>query len=102
MYRYESKADAIYQFCKPNLGGISFHGETNADDDSIRNLDNYCECIIRMLEDMEATAKQTDGRYERSAQKLNRKIATYCGWIAEEVEYIQSLCVEVDDSSFFD
>ena len=97
MYAYESKGDAIYQFCKPNLGGISFHGETNADDNSIRNLDNYFDCILYMLEDIEATAKQTNGRYEMSAKELNSKIATFCEDLKEEVEYIQTFTQNNED-----
>lgn len=64
----------IYEFIKPNLGNIAFHGETNADNESIKNIGKYEDLLYYLIDDLHRTYMQVDGRSESSAKEINKEI----------------------------
>ena len=63
----------IYNFIKPHLGNIDFHGETNSDKKSLENLEKYEQLITELLYKINEVYGDTENRYEFSGKQLHKK-----------------------------
>ena len=63
----------IYEFIKPNLGKVAFHGETYADAKSVENIKKYEDLLYYILQDLEDVYDVTKDRYEYSAKEINKE-----------------------------
>lgn len=61
----------IYEFIKPNLGNVSFHGETYKDEESVENVRKYEDLLYYLIEDLCETYCKTQNRHEASGKEIN-------------------------------
>jgi len=76
----------IYEFIRPNLGVIDFHGETNADIKSFENIKKYEDVLYYMLQDLEDVFDETKNRGEYSAKEINKESKRIILLIKEKIE----------------
>lgn len=65
--------EQIYELIKPHLG-IEFHGETNADERSLKNLAELDDLLYFLHQDLNNLHNQVKHRYEYSAIKLEKRL----------------------------
>lgn len=85
------KAEEIYDFIKPHLGNMSYHGETNADMTSLDNFGKRWELINLLLEDAFNTYNQAKNRPEASAIYMIRNIKDMLEILKSRLESQNSL-----------
>ena len=76
----------IYEFIKPNLGDVEFHGETYADEESIDNIKKYENLLYYLLQDLEDVYDTTKSRHEGSAKDINKEIKRIILLIQEKIK----------------
>lgn len=79
----------IYEFIKPNLGKVDFHGETYADEKSVENIKKYEDVLYYMLQDLEDVYDVTKRRHESSAKKINEEAKRILLLIQEKLTDIE-------------
>ena len=79
----------IYEFIKPNLGNVSFHGETNSDKRSVENIKKYEDLLYYLLEDLCETYSESQNRYEASGKEINKEVKRILLLIKDKLNEIE-------------